>query len=563
MEADADVTAEPDADEPVGGVDEAPGVGATARDHLAATAEATPDHWAGRYLRDQSVHFAVLALLAAYPGIYSLLVTSQSGVLYAVLPRVETMVAVLYFGLFAMSFDFISGYTGYLSFGHAAFYGTGAYTVILVANAKLSFGIPFTTLTVLGPGTPFMVSLLLAGLLAALLALVIGSVSFRLTGVYFAMITLGFAQVLYVLVRDWDFVAANPSDGPAVSFDTHPGGFNIGVPWLDELNLAVGQLTGDSVALSTLALTFVDLRPLGLGFHALRLSVHNVAVGLGVLLAAWVALARLPTGRALVAHVDARLRASVGVEVPAADRTLPAALAVALATVAAVVVGLGLALSPVEIDPTEVSYYMIGLVVAGCYFAMQRIVHSPFGRVMIAIRENEERAEAVGYEPFRYKLGAFVLSGFFAGIAGGLFAAFRRSATPDNAFFFLVTGDALLVSIIGGFGTLVGPLYGRLFDETVREFLSKQGAGGGLLPFLRANVPADLLEVVVYNGLTVQGAIETFLNGHAPLYLGLLFVAFVLYVPNGMVGTVRDRLGGTVAKRVPVHLGRYVRRYLR
>jgi branched-chain amino acid transport system permease protein len=411
-----------------------------------------------------------MALLAAYPVLYHALVVVVPDVLpattltheamIAVLPRVETMVAVLYFGLFAMSFDFISGYTGYLSFGHAAFYGTGAYAVILVANGKLALTVPVVGVTLFGSGTPFMLSLVVAGLLAALLAVAIGAVSFRLSGVYFAMITLGFAQVLYVFVRDWEFAAANPRDGPSVSFDTHPDGFEVGVPGVDALNVQVGLLTGEEVE--------------------------------------------------LLGH-------TLGTE--------------------------------------AVSFYMVGLVVAVCYFAMQRVIHSPFGRVMVAIRENEERTEAVGYEPFWYKLAAFAMSGFFAGVAGGLFAGFRRSATPDNAFFFLVTGDALLVSIIGGFGTLAGPLYGRLFDETVTEFLTK--SDGGLLAFLRELLPESVLQTVIYDGLTVQQAIETFLNGHAPLYLGLLFVLFVLYVPNGLLGTVRDRLGGTVASQVAARLGRY------
>ena len=365
------------------------------------------------------------------------------------LPRTETMVAVFYFGLFAMSFDFISGYTGYLSFGHAAFYGTGGYFVILVANGRLPL---------LPPDTPFVVSLLFAGVLAAALAALIGSVSFRLSGVYFAMITLGFAQVLYVLVRDWDFLGSNPSDGVAVA-RTHPEGFNVGVPWVDQLNLAIGSLRGDEIQ--------------------------------------WLFL---------------------------------------------------------DLDGTDVSYYMVGLVVLVCYLAMQRMVHSPFGRVLVAIRENEERARAVGYDTYRYKLAAFAVSGFFAGVAGGLFAGFRRAVSPDNSLYFLVTGDALLASIIGGFGTLAGPLYGRLFDRGVREFLSKTGGGGGLLPMLRKYVPGGVLETPVVGGMTVGQGIETFLNGHASLYLGLVFVLFVLYVPGGLLGSVRNLLGGTVAKRLPDYL---------
>ncbi|MFB6152801.1 MAG: branched-chain amino acid ABC transporter permease [Halodesulfurarchaeum sp.] len=401
-----------------------------------------------RYGREHAVHLAVVGLLALYPALYHLLTTTPllDAEMIAVLPRVETMTTVFYFGLFAISFDFISGYTGYLSFGHAAFYGTGAYFVVLVSNGKVPF---------LASGTPFVISLLVGGILAAILALLIGVVSFRLSGVYFAMITLGFSQVLYVFVRGWDYVGSNPRDGVAVL--RHPEGFNIGVPWVDALNLAIGQLTGDEV---TGFLGFIDL------------------------------------------------------------------------------------------STTAVSFYMVGLVVLVCYVAMQRIIHSPFGRVMIAIRENEERAEAIGYNTFRYKLAAFAISGFFAAIAGGLFAGFRRSASPEQSFYFLATGDALLAAIIGGFGTLIGPLYGHLFDEVVREFLSKAGTGGGLLPYLRQHVPLGIMQAETINGLTVGGAIETFLNGHAPLYVGLVFVLFVLYVPHGLLGTVRTRLGSTVAKYV-------------
>ncbi|MUV57519.1 branched-chain amino acid ABC transporter permease [Halogeometricum sp. CBA1124] len=412
--------------------------------------------WPVQYLRDHLVHVAVVAFFAAYPGLYAVATNSPVGQEMAyLLPRVETMIAVFYFGLFAMSFDFVSGYTGYLSFGHAAFYGAGAYLVVLASNGKVPF---------LPVDTPFLALLVLGGLVALALALVIGAVSFRLTGVYFAMITLGFSQVLYVFVRDWDYVGSNPRDGVAVLERTAP--FNVGVPGVDSLNLAIGQLAGESVE----------------GF-------------LGFL----------------------------------------------------------------TFSPAEVSYYMVGLVVVGCYFALQRIVHSPFGRVLVAIRENEERARAVGYDTFRYKLGAFALSAFFAGVAGGLFAGFRRSVTPENSFYFLVAGDALLASIIGGFGTVAGPLYGRLFDETVREFLSKGGEGGGLLPFLDGSLGEATLSAVLYNGLTVGEAIDTFLNGHAALYLGIVFVLFVLYVPNGLLGTLRDRLGGTVADRLPGHVARAVR----
>jgi len=396
------------------------------------------------------VRVLVVLALAAYPALYHLLTQSPVGVeAETLLPRMDTMVALLYFGLFAVSFDFISGYTGYLSFGHAAFYGTGAYFVVLVANGKIPL-VP--------SGTPFMITLLCAGLVAAVLAVGIGLVSFRLSGVYFAMITLGFAQVLYVFVRGLEWISSNPRDGASVSGSTHPGGFEVGVPFVDGLNLAIGPLSGDTVT--------------------------------------------------LLGHT---------------------------------------------LGTNAVSFYLVGAVVLACYLAMQRIVHSPFGQVMVAIRDNEERAEAIGYDTFRYKMGAFVTSGFFAGVAGGLFAGFRRSVTPENTFYFLVTGDALLASIIGGFGTLAGPIFGHFFDESIREFLSPAGQGGGLLPYLQTRLSEGVLSAEV-GGLTVEGFIEAALNGHASLYVGIVFVLFVLYVPNGLVGAARDRLGGPVTEKLPDRL---------
>ncbi len=432
------------------------------------TTEQADEHYLLQYAREQSVHLAVIVLLGLYPFVYTFLLESPVAAEMAMfLPRVDTMVTVFYFGLFAMSFDFISGYTGYLSFGHAAFYGLGAYFVILVANGKIP---------ILGPETPFMVSLVVAGILAALLALLVGAVSFRLSGVYFAMITLGFSQILYVLFSNWDFVSDSPQDGVSAAIQE---GFAIGVPYVDALNMRIGRLLGDQFVWG---MDFVQLT--GLGFLA-PIS-HTIALG-----------------------------------------------------------------------PTEVSYYMVGLVVVVCYFAMQRILHSPFGRAMVAIRENEERARAVGYDTFKVKMGAFAISGFFGAIGGGLLAGFKGSVAPENSFYFLAAGDALLASIIGGFGTLAGPLFGRLFHEGLHEFLSKEG--GGLLPYLRETLGQGTLDTVLWNGFTVGEGIEVFLNGRAGLYIGLLFVVFVLYVPHGLLGTLRVRLGGTVAKRLPAHLQRYLK----
>ena len=412
----------------------------------------TDMHPVEQYLRDHVVHIGVVFAFFLYPVVHgALLATPLDSEVRTFLPGLTFMIVVLYMGLFAMSFDFISGYTGYLSFGHAAFYGTGAYFVVLAANGQVP----------LLPGaTPFMITLLLGAMLAGVLALAIGAVSFRLTGVYFAMITLGFAQVLYELIRAWGYISSNPREGATISGD----GLEIGVPFVDSLSLAVGRLTGDS---------FDNL--LGLG---------------------------------------------------------------------------------VEVSATTVSYYMLGLVVVVSYFAMQRILHSPFGRVMVAIRENEERARAVGYPVYWFKMGAFAISGFFGAIAGGIFAAYSRSVSPDNTYFFLVTADALITTIIGGFGTLAGPLYGTVFHQWLEDVLSTES--GGLALYLRGGLPDSVLAFELF-GFSVELFVNAVVDGRAPLYLGIVFVLFVLFVPNGILGTLRDRVGGTVGDKLPNHLRRYLR----
>lgn len=404
------------------------------------------------YWRRNRVHLAVVTLFAIYPPVYTLLISSPLGAEFQLLmPKITAMTVVLYLGLFAISFDFISGYTGYLSFGHAAFFGIGAYAVVLATQGKIPL-VP--------TGTPFMFLLVLAAVLAAIGAVLIGLVSFRLTGVYFAMITLGFAQLGYELIRNWNYVSSNPRDGATVAGD----GLAIGVPYVDAVSLRVGRLAGDS---------FTNV--LGLGF---------------------------------------------------------------------------------DISATVISYYMLGIVVVICYYMMRRILNSPFGSVMVAIRENEERAQAIGYNTYWYKLGAFTLSAFFAGIAGAIFAAYARSVSPESTFHFLVTADALIAAIVGGFGTLAGPLLGDLIVRILEEILSTEA--GALAWYLRNVLGANILSLGV-GGVTVGGFIESVIAGRAPLYVGIIFILFVLYVPNGVLGTLYTRLGGSAEEKLPAAMRRYFR----
>ena len=419
--------------------------------------------WVLRYLRDHALHAVVVVLFILYPFAYNALVGQFGLTAETLLLQPRTMLTVLWLGLFAMSFDFVSGYTGYLSFGHAAFFGIGAYVVTLGYNGQLPL-VPAEL--------PFMTLLVLGGLVAVVAAVLIGLIAFRLSGVYFAMITLGVSEILFVASENLDFLTpggTDPSDGVTPGTPTDVETFNpeLGVPFVDALQVQLGAF-GDTSILG------LDIAPL--------VSDVNAAV--------------------------------------------------------------------------VVSYFAIGAVVLISYLLMQRVIHSPFGRVMIAISENEERARAIGYNTFWYKMGAFAISAFFGAIAGGLLVGYSGFVQPTNTFFFLVTGFALVAAIIGGLKTLAGPLFGYIFLEWVEEFLATGSDGGGLQPFLQENLPGGVLDATISGGLTVNRAIDSFMTGHGEFYAGIIFVLFVLFLPIGLLGTLRLRLGErSVAGYVSGRLG--------
>jgi branched-chain amino acid transport system permease protein len=138
--------------------------------------------------------------------------------------------------------------------------------------------------------------------------------------------------------------------------------------------------------------------------------------------------------------------------------------------------------------------------------------------------------------------------------AGALFAGFRRSVRPENTFDLFVTADALLAAIIGGFGTLAGALYGHPFHEFLQGILTTESHG--LARYLRATLPEGVLTAELF-GVSLVDVVNVMIDGRAELYLGIIFILFVLFVPRGLLGTLRDRLGGTVAEQLPDRLARY------
>jgi len=242
------------------------------------------------------------------------------------------------FALLAIALDLLIGFTGLLSFGHAAFWGTAAYATGLVA---------------IHAGVPFPVAVLAGAVAAAALAVPIGYLSVKRSGIYFAMVTLAFAQMVYFIANQWRGVT---------------GGENglQGVP---------RELFG------------VDLS-----------------------------------------------------------------------------------------DPFYFYYAALPLVLVGL-FAAWRIVRSPFGRVLVAIRDNPQRARALGYPVQRYKLLAFVLSATLAGLAGGLHAVGHGFASLQDVHW-TTSGKAVLMVVLGGIGTLWGPGLGAALVVQLEDYLATAGFVG-------------------------------------------------------------------------------------
>jgi len=278
-------------------------------------------------------------------------------------------------GLFAISVDLLLGYTGLLSFGHAAFWGSSAYVTGLVAIRS---------------GLPFPVAVLCGTLFAMVIAVPIGYLSVRRTGIYFAMVTLAFAQMIYFIANQWR------------------------------------DVTGGENGLQGIPKEFF------------------------------------------------------GVEL-------------------------------VESDPFYFYYAGIVFILLGILLAW-RIVNSPFGRVLVAIRDNPARARALGYDIERYKIIVFVMSAGLAGLAGGVYAISHGFASLD-ALNWTTSGKVVLITVLGGIGTLWGGPVGALIVVQLEDTLASSG----------------------FEGIGI--------------ITGSIFVVIVLLFRHGVWGTGRDLVRRLLARR--------------
>lgn len=284
-------------------------------------------------------------------------------------------IEVLIFAIFAMSLDLLIGYTGLPSLGHAAFFGLGAYILAFVSSSsELALGLTDNLLLTLPT--------VLLG--TGLVAVVLGFFALRTTGVYFLMITLAFAQMLFSIAIRWSSVTGG-SDG----------------------------LTG----------------------------VPRPAVDLGE----W----------------------------------------------------------KYSFDDRASFYYLVLVFFLIIWWVLRRIVLSPFGLALRGIRDNEHRMSALGYNTFRYKFAAFVLAGVTAGLAGMLLAQFFWHAAPQNLFWSM-SGQALIMVVVGGAGTLTGPVIGAALMRLLPNFASTY-------------------------------------TEHSDALMGVVLILFVLFARRGVIGILQGR----------------------
>jgi branched-chain amino acid transport system permease protein len=149
-------------------------------------------------------------------------------------------------------------------------------------------------------------------------------------------------------------------------------------------------------------------------------------------------------------------------------------------------------------------FYLVLFCLLGSYLLCRAIVRSPFGAVLAGIRENEHKTIALGYNTRAYKIATVVLAYGFGGLAGALYAGFAGFASPE-LFFWLTSGRVLIMVVVGGAGTLIGPIIGGVFFVFLEHQLSQV---------------TDLW----------------------PLIFGAVFIAFVMFAPQGIWGILTSRL---------------------
>lgn len=414
------------------------------------------------------------------------------------------------FTIFGLGLNLQWGFTGLINFGHVAFMTVGAYTTVLLSLQ----------------GVPLIIATLLGGVAAAILGLLIGISTLRLRADYLAIVTIGVSEVIRLIAVNEDWLTKGTfgiQRFPLPLAELNPNGLGrslmialltvvIGLGywqwwrWLRQTLKGVSRsalLNGSWMAIAYLTSLLALLVGVGLGSRQLRLTnalppwaigilllVAVVAIGWGY---GWLATRRLPR-----------------FTVWSAGLTLVTTLVLAVLGIWVYGVAVS-ALSHYSRNPTKTGLMLISVVlVAVVYWAVQRLVRSPWGRVLKAIREDEEVAKALGKNVFWYKLQVLMLGGLLAGIAGALYAWQLTTVYPDN-FQPLVTFNAWTIVVLGGAGSNPGTLLGAALFwayQTITRFV------------LGDIVPLD----------------DARLGAFRVMIIGLLLMVLMVWRPQGILG---------------------------
>ncbi|MCH2065624.1 MAG: branched-chain amino acid ABC transporter permease [Shimia sp.] len=277
----------------------------------------------------------------------------------------------------------------------------------------------------------------------------------------------------------------------------------------------------------------------GLGAYGVALASTDMGRGFDALLVGSVAGAGLAALLALVIGLfSLRVRAIFFAMITLAVASAVAVLVSQLSTLTGGEDGLSFkiprALGPafkfmdgelfgVKANGKLLKYYLVFISCFVLFLLMLRVVNSPFGRVLQAIRENDFRAEAIGYRVVHYRVAATCLSAAIAALAGALYAVWLRYVGPDTTLSMEIMIDILLMVVIGGMGTMYGAVIGAtlfvLAQNYLQNVLSLAGESVATLPLL-----PDLLNA------------DRWL-----LWLGVLFILSVYFFPTGIVGRLRGK----------------------
>jgi ABC-type branched-subunit amino acid transport system permease subunit len=442
---------------------------------------------------------------------------------------------IMIFSLLAISFDLQLGRSALLNFGHVALFGVGAYFMAYTLDADL-FPPPFNLIA----AVPYPLTIVLAMLVGGGLGFIMGLTTSRMRGTAFAFIALAISMFLY------NFFAENPdiSGGETGLRVSTPDLIRTGPFYLLFVALAfvflatlIGMIilyirkrieyTG-LILVSTVMVTLT-----GILFVLGTNIVGPVLVFLsflGVIFLYWM------ERKSTVSDPLQYSEMEMGVTDPLTAYALPFSIimvallgfVISFATNINDMLMLWIEDSQVFLYTIPVTYYLVLSCLAITYLFVKRLIASPFGRMVTAVAQNEERAEALGYNSYSAKIVVLVISGAIAGLAGALYAPYLRVIDPHSVLGVEITINAMLYTIIGGIGTLFGPILGT-----------------GVVVYSELNLVDFMTE-----GLGLPG--QLWLVG-----LGIMYIFIVLFMPLGIVGSIGRRASSLKAGLRRIKLGRF------